>query len=135
MPVAIVTGAAQGIGRGIAIRLAQDGFDVTINDQVQQLDKLNSLAEEIREKNRRVAVVPANVSEEVEVETMVQKTVEELGGLDVVRAPCCRPANALTIQFRKMVSNAAVFVTKPLLESKPGFAITCIHLGLILLVS
>ena len=33
-PVALVTGAAQGIGRGIALRLAKDGFHVIINDVV-----------------------------------------------------------------------------------------------------
>ncbi|KAF5323215.1 hypothetical protein D9758_017309 [Tetrapyrgos nigripes] len=45
---AIVTGAANGIGRSIALRLARDGFNVAMNDLASQRDRLVSLSEEIR---------------------------------------------------------------------------------------
>jgi len=50
--VALVTGAAKGIGRAIALRLAVDGFDVAINDIPSNKHNLDSLAGEIAEKGR-----------------------------------------------------------------------------------
>ena len=85
--VAIVTGAAQGIGRGIALHLAQDGLDVTINDIVGKTKQLEEVAAEIsKETGRKVLVVTGDVSQETDVQGLVDRTVEELGSLDVV---CC----------------------------------------------
>ncbi|TCD65276.1 hypothetical protein EIP91_002838 [Steccherinum ochraceum] len=83
---AIVTGAAQGIGKSIALRLADDGFNVVVSDLETQKDKLDAVAAEIRTKGRRAVVVPTNVLHEEEVAKLVEKTVEELGGLDVMVA-------------------------------------------------
>lgn len=49
---AIVTGASQGIGRAIALRLADDGFDVAINDLSAAKDNLETLRQEIVAKGR-----------------------------------------------------------------------------------
>lgn len=46
--IALVTGAARGIGRGIALRLASDGLDVAVNDIQDNSDQLEEVAEEIR---------------------------------------------------------------------------------------
>ena len=83
--VAIVTGAAQGIGRAIALKLADDGLDVAVNDIAPQLSKLNDVVEEIRAKGRNSVAVVADVSKEDEVKGMIEKTVEILGGVDCVR--------------------------------------------------
>ena len=83
--VAIVTGAAQGIGRAIALKLADDGLDVAVNDIAPQLSKLNDVVEEIRAKGRTSVAVVADVSKEDEVKGMIEKTVETLGGVDCVR--------------------------------------------------
>jgi NAD(P)-dependent dehydrogenase (short-subunit alcohol dehydrogenase family) len=84
MPVALVTGSAQGIGRGIALRLADDGFDLAINDLKTKLSELHDLAKEITSKGRQVAIVPGNVDIEEDVQTLVNETVKSLGSLDVV---------------------------------------------------
>jgi NAD(P)-dependent dehydrogenase (short-subunit alcohol dehydrogenase family) len=82
--VALVTGSAQGIGRAIALKLADDGFDVAVNDIIINNANLSELANEIRAKGRRALEVIADVSEENEVRSMVETTVRELGGVDVV---------------------------------------------------
>nr|A0A1V0QSC6.1 RecName: Full=Short-chain dehydrogenase/reductase eriH; AltName: Full=Erinacine biosynthesis cluster protein H [Hericium erinaceus]ARE72245.1 NAD-binding protein [Hericium erinaceus] len=86
--VAIITGAAQGIGRAIVVRLAADGFDVAVNDLPNdaQVAKLTELAEEIRATGRKAIVVPGDISQEAIVEKIVADTVEQLGGVDVMVA-------------------------------------------------
>lgn len=66
--VALVTGAARGIGRGIALRLAADGLDVAVNDIGANSSGLDGVAEEIRGLGRRSATVVADVSRVDEVE-------------------------------------------------------------------
>ncbi|KAN0141610.1 NAD(P)-binding protein [Lactarius tabidus] len=80
--VALVTGAARGIGHAIALRLAEDGFDVAVND-VPGTSELDELVKEIQGKGRRSLCVPANISLEPEVEKMIQQVVQELGSLDL----------------------------------------------------
>lgn len=82
--VAVVTGAAMGIGRGIATRLCDDGLDIAINDLPSNSDLLNSLKEEIEAKGRKCAIVMGDVSTEEQVKLMIDQTVKELGQLDVV---------------------------------------------------
>ncbi|KAF9459221.1 NAD(P)-binding protein [Collybia nuda] len=97
--VAIVTGAAQGIGRAIALRLALDGFNVGVNDIISQQDKLESLSAEIRALGREACIVPADVSDEVSVEKMIKDVVSNLGGVDV------------------MVSNAGICELSPIVNT------------------
>jgi NAD(P)-dependent dehydrogenase (short-subunit alcohol dehydrogenase family) len=82
--VAFVTGASKGIGRAIALRLADDGFDVAINDLPVQQGKLDTLSQEIAEKGRKACVLVGNISLEAEVEALVKAAVECMGQLDVV---------------------------------------------------
>ncbi|KZP26769.1 NAD(P)-binding protein [Athelia psychrophila] len=91
--VALVTGSGQGIGRAISLRLADDGFDVAVNDIPFNKDKLESLVKEIESKGRKSIFVVADVSQEDQVKAMVDATVKDLGGLDIM------VANAGVIHF------------------------------------
>lgn len=79
---AVVTGAGRGIGRAIALRLAQDGLNVVINDV--KLDTAVSVVNEIRELGRESFAVKADVSNRREVFEMVNQVVERFGQLDVM---------------------------------------------------
>ncbi|KAG0697574.1 hypothetical protein DFH29DRAFT_945720 [Suillus ampliporus] len=78
--VALVTGSAQGLGRAIAIRLAQDGFDVALND----LPAKQTVGKSDGRYHPRTCVVPCDVSKEDEVKHMIDTAVDVLGSLDVV---------------------------------------------------
>ncbi|KAK7042775.1 L-2,3-butanediol dehydrogenase [Favolaschia claudopus] len=84
--IALITGAAQGIGRAIALRLAADGFDVAVNDVLSKAAELEKLKQEIILAGRRSAALPADVSVDAEVRSMVETVVTDLGGLDVMVA-------------------------------------------------
>jgi NAD(P)-dependent dehydrogenase (short-subunit alcohol dehydrogenase family) len=82
--VAIVTGAGQGIGRAIALRLAADGHDVAVVDLSSGLERLEELVDEIKMMNRNATAIVCDVRKEEEVKSMVDQTVLELGRLDAV---------------------------------------------------
>ncbi|KAA1480038.1 NAD-P-binding protein [Dentipellis sp. KUC8613] len=84
--VAIVTGGAQGIGRGIALRLAADGLDVAINDIEQNKGLMEKVVGEIQAMGRKAIAIPGDVTSEEAVESMVATTVQKLGRLDVMVA-------------------------------------------------
>ncbi|KAJ6598170.1 acetoin reductase family protein [Mycena vulgaris] len=84
--IALVTGAAQGIGRAIALRLAEDGFDVAVNDIAGNSEQLDTLVGEIQAKDRASSKCIADVSQEDQVRKMVETVVEQHGGLDVMVA-------------------------------------------------
>ncbi|KAJ7097550.1 hypothetical protein C8R44DRAFT_889092 [Mycena epipterygia] len=84
--IALVTGAAQGIGRFIALRLADDRFDVAVNDISVNSEKLKSLVDEIQAKGRTSSMHIADISQEDQVKAMVEQAVQRHGGLDVMVA-------------------------------------------------
>ena len=82
--VAIITGAAEGIGRAIARRLARDGFDLGLFDLPRAKDRLEGLAEELKKHGTRVVCVLGDVSKEEDVKRLVDTVVQELGSLYAV---------------------------------------------------
>lgn len=84
--VALVTGAGQGIGKAIALQLAHDGFDVALNDISPNLSNVDALCEEIKALGRSSSVHIADVSEEEQVQNMVDNVVSGHSSLDVMVA-------------------------------------------------
>ncbi|KAH7905358.1 hypothetical protein BJ138DRAFT_786445 [Hygrophoropsis aurantiaca] len=84
--IALVTGAAQGIGQAIALQLANDGFDVALNDVPSKKSQLDAVAQMVNATGHNALVVCADVSIEEDVVAMIKAAVEVLGGLDVMVA-------------------------------------------------
>jgi D-sorbitol dehydrogenase (acceptor) len=80
--VAIVTGAGQGNGRAIALRLAHDGASVLVADL--NLATAQSVADEIVSTDGRAAAVAVDVRDQPQVQAMVEAAVERFGSLDIL---------------------------------------------------
>jgi len=94
--VAIVTGAGQGIGKGIALRLAREGADVIVAEYNPETAK--GTAHEIAVTARRSLAYPIDISDVGAVRQMVDDVVAEFGRIDI------------------LVNNAGVVQTKPMME-------------------
>src|SRR5208283_6078028 len=80
--VALVTGAAQGIGNATAVELARRGFDIAITDLDQPDD--GSLLKDIEKLGRKAKFVKSDVSRYDAVESMVKEVIGEFGRIDVL---------------------------------------------------
>jgi 3-oxoacyl-[acyl-carrier protein] reductase len=80
--VAIVTGAKQGIGMGIAIALAKEGVNVVISDLEQA--GCDKAADEIKKLGVKTLAVACDVSKKKEVDNLIAQTVKEFGQLDIL---------------------------------------------------
>jgi NAD(P)-dependent dehydrogenase (short-subunit alcohol dehydrogenase family) len=98
--VALITGADSGIGKAVAIAYAREGADVAISYLDEDSDAEDT-AKWVREAGRRAILLPGDVSDPQHCRDLVAKTVEELGGIDV------------------LVSNAAFQMTHESLDEIP----------------
>jgi meso-butanediol dehydrogenase/(S,S)-butanediol dehydrogenase/diacetyl reductase len=80
--VALVTGAGQGIGRAIALRLASDGADIAIVDLKDE--NTRAVADEVHKIGRKATTFTADVSDRSQVYAAVDHAERELGGFDVI---------------------------------------------------
>ena len=80
--VAIVTGSSKGIGRAIAERLAEQGAKVVVSSR--KADACEAVAAGIREKGGDAVVIPCHIARKEELQALVDKTVAQFGGLDIV---------------------------------------------------
>lgn len=81
--VALVTGSSRGIGRGIALALAEAGADVVINC-MGNVAAAEEVAEKVRGFGRKALVLKADVSDAVQVQELFGKIMEEFGRLDIL---------------------------------------------------
>lgn len=91
--VAIVTGAGRGIGKAIALILAEAGADVTVVARTKE--QIEETAGDIRKLGRKALAIPADVSQEDQVKKVVEQTVSQFGKIDI------------------LVNNAGIAVSKP----------------------
>lgn len=80
--IALVTGGSQGIGRAIALVLAECGADLAV--MARSLDKCEAVAEEIRAKGRRAIAVRGDMGNAEEIKAAVEKTASELGPISIL---------------------------------------------------
>lgn len=81
--VALITGASRGIGKQIAITLAKEGFDISLNCRKQNEDVLK-IKEEIEKYNVECLVVEGDVSIFQDTERITKQTIEHFGKIDVL---------------------------------------------------
>ena len=80
--VALVTGASRGIGRAIAIGLADAGADVALAARSEE--DLEAVAKEIEALDRKALVLPTDVTDRSQIESAIEKTESELGTLRIL---------------------------------------------------
>ncbi len=80
--VALVTGAGRGIGRAIALALAREGANIGVN--AAHLSSAEGTAKAVRELGRRAIAIEADVSEADQVDKMVNRVINELGGIHIL---------------------------------------------------
>jgi len=96
--VAIITGGRRGIGRAIALALAEAGADIAICGRVIEDGELQAVAEEVKRLGRRSLAVQADITKKADVDGLVQRVMGEFGAIDI------------------LVNNAAMNIKAPLLE-------------------
>ncbi len=79
---ALVTGASRGLGKAMAVALAQAGADVALN--ARSADALEQVSEEIQRLGRKTLLVPGDVSDEDQVKEMVDSTQKKFGKIDIL---------------------------------------------------
>ena len=104
--VAVVTGASRGIGKALAIRLAQEGADVVVASKSEQSTErlpgsIHETADAIRATGRRALAIPTDVRDEEAIRNLIDRTVAEFGRLDI------------------LVNNAGAIWTQPILDTPP----------------
>jgi 3-oxoacyl-[acyl-carrier protein] reductase len=80
--VALVTGGAQGIGRAVALLLAQNGADIVVSDI--NLDKAEETAREVQALDRKALATKVDVATLGDVEKMVDTVLEQFGRVDIL---------------------------------------------------
>ena len=99
-PTVLVTGASQGIGAGIAVEMARQGYDVAVTST--RPEKLAPVLEAIRAAGARALALPLQIREQASIDQVMTAVLSEFGELDV------------------LVNNAALTIRKPALEFTPG---------------
>ena len=82
--VALITGARRGLGKAIALRLAQSGADIIVNDVAAGQTEAEATAAEIRARGRQALALPADVCDAAQVNAMLEQALAHFGRLDIL---------------------------------------------------
>lgn len=104
--VAVITGASRGIGKALALRLAEEGADIVVAAKTEQSTEktqgtIYETAEEVRRRGRRALPVRVDVRDEAQIASMVEQAVQTFGRIDI------------------LINNAGALWWKPVLETPP----------------
>lgn len=99
--VAVVTGSSRGIGRAIALRLAQDGAAVVVN-YTHSEEKADDVVAEIQSKGGQAAAIQADISDTSDIHRLFQTAIKQFNALHIV------------------VNNAGTFIQKEIAEVTPA---------------
>jgi len=121
--VALVTGASSGIGEATALALAAEGARVAI--AARRVQRLNDLADRIRERGGDALPIEADVTDEAQASRMVQRVLDDFGRLDIllnvagvgVAAPF---QNTTTAEYRQMVDVNILGMLYPIHAALPA---------------
>lgn len=92
-PTVLITGASQGIGKATALLFAQKGYRVVL--AARHADRLQAVAQELREAHHTAIAIPTDVREAQQVNTLVEKAIDAFGAIDV------------------LVNNAGIYISGP----------------------
>jgi len=127
--VAIVTGAARGIGKTIARKLSQEGAAVVICDLMEEV---SATAEELRSEGANVLPLQVDVTNAKAVELMVQTTIDKLGSVDILINNAGIVRDALLVRMKesdwdlviavnlKGAFNCTKAVARPMMKQRSG---------------
>ncbi len=129
--VALITGSSRGIGRGIALRFAQEGADIVVN-YLRRADKASEVVDKIVAMGRRAMAIQADVSQKGGAEHLVEQTLSHFGTVDILvnNAGFSRPTPFLRLTEEDWdavmnINTKAIYlcsqaVAKRLIEQKKG---------------
>jgi NADP-dependent 3-hydroxy acid dehydrogenase YdfG len=95
--VVIVTGASAGIGKALALQLAQQGANVVI--AARRLERLEQIASECRAMGNEAFVIQTDVSDEAQCKALIENTIAVYGRLDMLINNAGLAASALLDEF------------------------------------
>jgi len=102
--VAIVTGGGGGLGEGISLCLAKEGAHVVVSDN--QLNLAENVAAKVKELGQKSLAIETDVTDETQVQQLVDTTVKEFGGLDIMI--CCAGISGFVHQKQKENTSLAI---------------------------
>jgi citronellol/citronellal dehydrogenase len=108
--VAVIVGGSRGIGRDVAVALAEAGADIVVSARTETVTDprlpgtIHTVAKEVEQRGRRALAIKADVTKDEELEALMQRTMETFGRLDILfnNAAILVPGTLRTVQLRHL---------------------------------